>query len=364
MLAAAAVSSAAVLGFAAGASAAETTLGSTLADPYETTFGGTALTAYQEVAAPETLVAPAPGTITSWSVRSGDNNGEYELRILRPAGGGELTAVSTSSPHSVPNNKDEIRGPFAVSLAVKAGDHIGLYVIKGQGAPINNVDAAAADELNYVEDPFADGTTKKAALEPLHGGSQELLLSAKFKAGAPVNIAVPEIAGEARVGSPLTATEGSWEGASTFAYQWLRCLGRVRTDRGRDEQRVHADLRGRRQTARRGRDRHGRRRHELGAVGPDGRSQARRCAAPVEHRATGPQRRSARDRNAHRHDRQLGRRPDLLRRAVAALRDGVRHELLADSRGDIPGLRPRARGRRLDVAAASDGCQRRRPDRG
>ncbi len=224
-LLAATATACAFLAAAPAAGALETTLGSKLEDAYETTFGGAAITAYQEAAPSETLLAPGPGTITSWSVRSGDSGAEYELRILRPAAGGELTAVGTSTAHSVPNSNNEVRGPFAVSLSVKAGDLIALHVIKGQGAPINNVAAPAADELNYLEDPFANGITKKPVLEPLHGGSQELLVSADFKAGGPVNTALPQIAGEPQVGSPLTATEGSWEGASTFAYQWLRCLG-------------------------------------------------------------------------------------------------------------------------------------------
>ena len=100
---------------------------------------------------------PVRARSRSWSVRSGDSGAEYELRILRPAGGGELTAVGTSTAHCVPNSNNEVRGPFAVSLSVKAGDLIALHVIKGQGAPINNVAAPAADELNYLEDPFATG---------------------------------------------------------------------------------------------------------------------------------------------------------------------------------------------------------------
>src|SRR6185312_8328872 len=209
----------------APAAGADATLGSTLEDSYEATFGGTGITAYQEAAPSESLVAPGPGTITSWSVRSGDSGAEYELRVLRPAAGGELTAVSTSAPQSVPNSNNAKRGPFAVALPVKAGDLIGLYVIKGLGAPIDNSVSAASDELNYVGDPFPNGATKKPELEPLHGGSQELLLSATFKSGGPVNTSPPVITGEAGVGLLLTASEGSWEGASTFAFQWLRCLG-------------------------------------------------------------------------------------------------------------------------------------------
>ena len=202
--------------------AAETTLGSNLQDSYDTTFGGSGETVYQEAAPAETLVAPSAGAITSWSVRSADMNAQYELRVIRPAGG-EFVASGTSAPQTVPDAEDKVRGPFVVSLPVKAGDRIALDVISGTGAPINSLLAPVADELNYVQDPFADGATKKAALSPPLGGSQELLLQATFTP-APVNLTPPTIAGEPRAGSPLTASEGSWENASSFAWQWLRCL--------------------------------------------------------------------------------------------------------------------------------------------
>lgn len=41
---------------------------------------------------------------------------------------------------------------------------------------------------------------------------------------APINTGQPTISGEARVGSTLTATQGSWSNEPTsFAYQWVRC---------------------------------------------------------------------------------------------------------------------------------------------
>lgn len=210
---------------AATAAQADTTLGSKLEDTYETTFGATAgITAYQVAAPSEVLTAPGPGTITAWRVRSGDLNAKYELRIMRPAAGG-FTSVGASSAQTVPDAEDKVRGPFAVSLPVKAGDRIALYVLAGAGAPINNVAAPLADEINYVADPFAEGETKGAALSPPLGNSQELLLQATFSPGKPVALTAPTIAGEARAGIQLSGTVGSWEGASSFAYQWLRCVG-------------------------------------------------------------------------------------------------------------------------------------------
>jgi hypothetical protein len=207
----------------AAPAAADTILGSGLEDSYETTFGGAEITVYQAAAPSEVLIAPANGTITSWKVRSGDMNAKYALRVLRPTAG-EFTASGTSAIQTVADSEDKIRGPFAVNLPVKSGDRIALDVIQGTGAPINNTVAPIGDELNYLEDPFADGTTKKPVLAVL-GGSQELLLQATFKAGPPVNTARPTITGEPRAGSPLTGSEGSWEAAASFAFQWLRCSG-------------------------------------------------------------------------------------------------------------------------------------------
>jgi hypothetical protein len=208
----------------AAPAAANTVLGSSLEDSYEATYGGAAITVYQEAAPSEVLIAPGGGTITSWEVRSGDLNAKYALRVIRP-NGGEFTAAGTSATQTVPDSEDKVRGPFAVSLPVKSGDRIALDVIGGTGAPINNTAAPIGDELNYLQDPFPDGTTKKPALTGLGGGSQELLLQATFNAGPPVNTARPTITGEPRAGTALTGSVGNWENAVSFAFQWLRCSG-------------------------------------------------------------------------------------------------------------------------------------------
>jgi hypothetical protein len=42
---------------------------------------------------------------------------------------------------------------------------------------------------------------------------------------APVNSALPTIAGTLKVGQVLTAADGTWSGSPTFTYQWRRCDG-------------------------------------------------------------------------------------------------------------------------------------------
>lgn len=222
-----------VLMTATASASADTTLGSGLEDGYDSTFGGTpGITVYQVAAPGETLTVPANGTISSWSVRSGDMNAEYRLRIVRPAGGGKYAAVGTSAAQRVPDSGDAVRGPFAVSLPVRAGDRIALDVIAGAGAPINNVLAPIADELDYFADPFIDGAEQNPVLTPPLGGSQELLLQANFKpeAASPPseptpqpalqNTSPPQIAGTPKAGQTLTCNPGSWLGSPSFTYQW------------------------------------------------------------------------------------------------------------------------------------------------
>jgi hypothetical protein len=202
--------------------AADVTLGSSLADANDSTFGGgPGVIAYQQAAPEEVLAAPDSGTITQWSVNSTETGAEYRLRILRPAGG-EFTAVGTSATQAVPGVGGERRGPFAVNLPVRSGDRIALEVLKGLGAPMNNTLASIGDELNYLQAPLAEGESKGPPGPA--GGSQELLLQATLKADPPIDLTLPAVSGEARVGTPLTAAEGTWENASSFAFQWVRCL--------------------------------------------------------------------------------------------------------------------------------------------
>jgi len=231
----------------AGASA-ETLLGSTLSDHYEgTTFGGEKVTVYQVGAPSETVAAPGPGTITSWSVRSGDMNAKYELRVIRPAAGGTYIAAGTSTPFTVPDAEDKVRGPFATHLPIKAGDRIALDVLSGLGAPVHLT--LEPDELNYLQDPYVEGESKLPVLLPPLSATQELLLAATFVPGGPASTSPPTISGEAREGSTLTGSEGGWEGATSFTYQWLRCATATATNcvlvpgaTGPSYTLVHADI--------------------------------------------------------------------------------------------------------------------------
>jgi hypothetical protein len=130
------------------------TLGSTTGDPSgNICFAGFNCTyaPFSGVNAPE-LQVPFDGTVTSFSVNSGSSGNTVELRVLRPAAGGQFTGAGTSPPQVLPG------GPatFAVSLPVRAGDILGL----------DNSDSALMFDTTsptaitaYYQPALADGAT-------------------------------------------------------------------------------------------------------------------------------------------------------------------------------------------------------------
>ena len=72
------------------------------------------------------------------------------------------------------------------------------------------------------------GHTLRAIVTATNGGGSAQATSAPSavvsSAAAPTNTAAPTISGSLQVGSTLTATQGSWDGAPTsFAFTWSRC---------------------------------------------------------------------------------------------------------------------------------------------
>jgi hypothetical protein len=68
------------------------------------------------------LQVPFDGTVTSFSVNSMSSPNQVELRVLRPASGGQFTGVGTSPAETLTGGV----ATFTVSLPVKAGDILGL----------------------------------------------------------------------------------------------------------------------------------------------------------------------------------------------------------------------------------------------
>lgn len=115
------------------------------------------------------LEVPFDGTVTSFSVNSASSTNHVELRVLRPAGGGQFTGAGTSAPETLAS------GPttFTVSLPVKAGDILGLD--NSDSALIFDKTTPSAITAYFELPPLADGATAA----PNHNQSGlRLLLSA------------------------------------------------------------------------------------------------------------------------------------------------------------------------------------------
>jgi hypothetical protein len=116
------------LGGSAGAAPQTVTIGSVSPDGASMTnfpscSGSTHCTYIPYADATPELTVPFDGTVTSFSLNSNANGKPVELRVLRPTGPGAYTAVR-SSPDETPTQAGV--NTFAVSLAVNAGDVLGL----------------------------------------------------------------------------------------------------------------------------------------------------------------------------------------------------------------------------------------------
>jgi hypothetical protein len=122
--------------------------------------------------APLPLTSPVNGTVTSWSVRTGDVGAVYNLRILTPTGAAYLGS-GTSPDLTVPMGTTDSVLTNPVSVPIKLGDAIGVNVNVGHGLP-SWPDNVSADVVGYATPPFADGASAGTTDIPGH----ELLLQA------------------------------------------------------------------------------------------------------------------------------------------------------------------------------------------
>src|SRR5438874_11127692 len=110
-----------------GAQGYTVTVGSQLSGPYFSTVtcgdaGGCAWanTALADPGA--NVTSPVTGAVVRWRI-AGNYSGTFSLRILRPAGGGQYTAVGTSSPMTATGTAVLL---IPTNLPIQAGDLIGV----------------------------------------------------------------------------------------------------------------------------------------------------------------------------------------------------------------------------------------------
>jgi hypothetical protein len=130
------------------------TLGSTTGTPSANLCGLSINCTYAPFSgvSPE-LQVPADGTVTSFSINSGSATGHVELRVLRPASGGEFTGAGTSAPELLAGTVST----FAVSLPVQAGDI--LAIDNDSSALLFDTSSSTSITAYYELPALADGAT-------------------------------------------------------------------------------------------------------------------------------------------------------------------------------------------------------------
>jgi hypothetical protein len=158
-----------------GAAGQTVTLGSVTGSPtMNLCVGSCTYLPFAGVASPS-LQVPFDGTVTSFSLNAGSSGGSVRLRVLRPAGGGQFTAVANGPAATIP---DLGVSTFAVSVPVKAGD---LLALDNDSSAILFDTSDGAAVTAYYQPALADGAT--AAPNRTQGGLR-LLFSATVQSPA------------------------------------------------------------------------------------------------------------------------------------------------------------------------------------
>jgi hypothetical protein len=182
LAAVAGVMAATVISSSGAATQTVTTLGDTNGTPNTnlcptaTTPGATpgcTFVPFSSVGSPE-LQVPFDGTVTGFSITAGSAGGTVRLRVLRPAGGGQYTAVVSSAPATLALDGNT----FTTSLPVKAGDLIGL---DNDSSALIFDGTSTVPLTAYFQPGLADGQT--GAPNQIASGTR-LLLSATVQAAA------------------------------------------------------------------------------------------------------------------------------------------------------------------------------------
>ena len=162
------------------------TLGSTTGTPSQNICSASIDCTYvpfSGAAAPE-LQVPFDGTVTSFSVNAGSTGGKVQLRVLRPAGGGQFTGAGTSPAETLTATGVNT---FAVSLPVRAGDVLGLD--NSSSALMFDTTTPSAITA-YYQPALADGST---AAPNLNRTAYRLLLSATVQQSSTTTTSTPPI---------------------------------------------------------------------------------------------------------------------------------------------------------------------------
>jgi hypothetical protein len=130
--------------------------------------------------------APADGVIDSWTTSAGGSGGTAKLKVWRPtANASTFTAVAESAVETVPGG--HVLTTFSTSIAVQAGDVIGIASVSGLPECIYFTGAQAGDVAAYTGgDPTSGDAAFTDCLSQGCGGGgtgSRLNLSVTFQPG-------------------------------------------------------------------------------------------------------------------------------------------------------------------------------------
>jgi hypothetical protein len=233
---------------APAAHAATATVGETVLAPSPTplTIGtGTNDPVFQGASGPGYLLhSPQTGKLVSWSfLNAGIQTGRhFVLRVLEPAGGKKWKAVGTSAQAAITSatGVDAVNGPFAASLAIKAGDAIAIQPTDGSEAPLHE-GTIGVDGVRYFAGAFAEGVSAEVLSEENNGQIVPIQATVEYTSEPssppssppaaptpPVNTSAPSVRGasgtSASAGQTLQCAAGSWTGGPALSVVWFQQL--------------------------------------------------------------------------------------------------------------------------------------------
>lgn len=121
--------------------------------------------------------SPIDGVVVRWRIRAGSTAGPVQLRVTRPAAGGQSTGLSTSQVENPPVNAVST---FATRLPIKAGDFAGIDIDNAGPNYFNDTTPAATRSAFQPKLAANETRAPTSANQP----SREVLVNADIELDA------------------------------------------------------------------------------------------------------------------------------------------------------------------------------------
>jgi hypothetical protein len=166
--------------------------------PFNCSFANFALPA------PDLVVAPRDGLITSWSIMGGTPSGPYEISTLSRSGATVTANAASPVEHPASGGLET----FAASLPIKKGEYISLGV--GTSASIDFSETAGS-EIGFSELILAGESSK------MPGSPGEIALNAILEPAPAITALAPD-SGPMSGGTVVTISGSEFEAGSTVKF--------------------------------------------------------------------------------------------------------------------------------------------------